>query len=153
MLGLILMSDRLFLLWMGSDSENWPSVEGTVQSLAYRPIGMGRSGDGWHLTVDYTYSVEGRVYTSDRLRFAKGFAGLDEKKMAVAREQYAEGARITVYHHPRRPSLSVLIPGVGSHIWMGLILGLVLLLVAAVFWLVPTRSGGDQRSASRQTKS
>lgn len=140
-LGLILVGDRLYLLWMGVGSEHWPTAEGTVQSLEYRPVGMGRSGDGWHLKVEYTYSVDGRAYTSDKLRFAKGFAGLSDGEIAAARVRYAEAAEVAVYHHPQRPSLAVLIPGADPQAWLGLVLGLALLAIAAIFWLVPTHSG------------
>jgi len=148
LMGLILVGDRLYLLWMGSNSENWPTVEGSVQSLEYRPIGMGRSGDGWHLKVEYTYSVDGQAYASDQWRFAKGFAGLTDKEISAARVQYAEGAEVDVHYHPRRPSLSVLIPGADSQAWMGLLLGLALLAIAAVFWLVPTHSGRGKSTAT-----
>lgn len=145
LLALALVGDRAYLLWMGSSSEGWPQVDGTIQSFSYKEVGQGRAGEGWRLSVEYSYQVDGQEIHSDRLRFSKRFAGLDDEALADARRRYAEDARVTVYHHPGRPALSVLEPGMDSQAWLGLVLGFVLILIAVVFWTVPTHSGRGRR--------
>ncbi len=140
-LGLILLGDRASLLWQGSSSEQWPAVAGSVQTLEVKPMGLGRAGDGWRIQVVYRYRVNGEEFESDRLRFSKRFGGLDDESLAEARERFAAGNAVTVYHHPRQPSRSVLVPGLDPQAWMGLVLGVVLLIIAVVFWTVPTHSG------------
>ncbi len=98
----------------GWSSHEWPMTEGVVMES----VGMGRTrmGPGWtnqpsQVRVTYTYTVEGRTYQSRRRRFGgDGMSVVEHAPMITAR--YPVGAHVTVFHHPRRPELAVLEPGV-----------------------------------------
>ncbi|MCC5866185.1 MAG: DUF3592 domain-containing protein [Wenzhouxiangella sp.] len=144
LLASLLLGDRLFLLWMGTSSADWPKAVGVVQSFEASPVDAGRAGETWRVKIEYVYEVDGSVFQAERVRFTKRFAGLDQDALELVRSRYAPGTEVIVHHHPARHSLAVLEPGRDTQAWFGLLVGLGLVLIAAVFWLVPTRTAGSR---------
>lgn len=125
----------------------WPSTEGVVLSSAF----VETSGnDTRGATVEYTYQVDGRWYTSDRLsRFrtaGKYDAGSgqwiwDDRRLV---DDHPQGAAIEVYYSPGDPSRSVIVahanmPGV----WFAGVVLTVLWGIAGRLWV---RSRSDDLS-------
>lgn len=99
-------------------ASRWPSVEGEIAStrLVHR---SGGEGAGDYEYIAYRYSVNGRPYRGDRVRFGPQVApgsiipAFDPEPKhpgaaaALARE-YPQGRTVRVYFNPRRPEESVL---------------------------------------------
>lgn len=71
--------------------------------------------------VRYTYALDGRTYTAERVRFGEqnaedGDAGRDRAQAEA--DRYPEGTPVTVYVDPADPSDAVLEPGRQSTPWM-----------------------------------
>jgi hypothetical protein len=140
LMGLILFLDRVELVRHGMDSADWPVVTGEVVESEARPIGDVRSGGTWSLTVRYVYQVDGRQYSGDRMRFARSIVQRERVQIDEALEQYEPGNPILVHHHPQHHELSVLETGLDRSGWLGMLLAILLMIVAVVFWVVPTRT-------------
>ncbi|TVS12861.1 MAG: DUF3592 domain-containing protein [Wenzhouxiangella sp.] len=148
-MGLGLVVDRSRLLLEGRASLDWPSVSGTVVEAAAAPVSGARIGPGWRIRVSYEYEVDGRSFASDRVRLSRR---LGEKTEIKAREElvlYEPGEPVPVYYDPDRPARSVLVTGPDKRAWFGLSVGIGLLVIAVLFWVVPTRSNSSPRSGRR----
>lgn len=135
-----LIQDRVRLLSDGVSSLQWPTVVGTVIDAEAEQIAGARAGPGWRIYVDYRYEVNGREYRADRLRFTRRLGGRTRTQAADELLQYVPEGPVLVYYNPRRPERAVIEPGPDPRAWFGLAVGVLLLVVAAVFWIVPTRS-------------
>ncbi len=139
LMGLLMFLDRFEMIRHGLASEDWPTVAGVVRDFDTRMIGDVRSGGTWSFTVHYMYRVDGHEYSSDRLRFSRAIAERDTAEIQAMLERFEPGRTVTVYHHPQQHDLSVLEPGVDRSGWLGMLLAILLLILAVVFWIVPTR--------------
>jgi hypothetical protein len=111
-----------------SASAAWPAVEGviTVSEIEVRQetrerrrgtssIKERRVVDVYEADVKYTYTVDGKGYTGDRITY---FSHATDSE-ALAREdveKYPVGKKVPVHHDPEDPSTAVLEPG--SHVAM-----------------------------------
>jgi len=138
-MAVILLYDRVWILRHGLGSEHWPQVNGQVEQFELVSKGGGRAQLSWRLSVHYRYTVAGADYEGERIRFSRALQrrGADQARLDETR--YAQGSEIQVRYHPDHPELSVLEPGVGRNAWLGLVLGIVMLLISVIFWTVPTR--------------
>lgn len=139
LLAIVLFQDRLTIMRHGLDSYQWPAVIGEVIDAEARPSDGGRGAGTWSVRVHYRYIVDGQTYTSSRIRFTRFFHVRSQEEVEMALVRFQLGQPITVFHHPRRPWISVLEPGSDRSSWLGLLLSALLAVVAVVFWLVPTR--------------
>ncbi len=149
LMGTVLIFDRANLLLEGQASLAWPTVSGTVIEAAAVPVDGARTGPGWRIRVDYEYEVGGQRFGNDRVRLSRR---LGDKTEIKAREElvlYKPGEPVPVYYDPARPARSVLVPGPDNRVWFGLSVGLVLVVIAVIFWTVPTRSHPRSRSGRR----
>ena len=99
-------------------ASRWPTVEGEIADtrLVHR---SGGEGVGDYEYIAYRYSVNGRPYRNDRVRFGPEVApssivpefdpepNRPSGAAALARE-YPRGRRVRVYYNPQRPEESVL---------------------------------------------
>ena len=93
-------------------SQNWPSVEGQIESSRVRRSTSSREGTGatsssYRPEIKYTYSVMGNNYEGHRIGFGVPVGSFESAaKQVVAR--YPHGATRTVYYNPRNPAQAVL---------------------------------------------
>ena len=89
----------------------WPTVDGEIVG-AYL-IQQGLDARGLHERVTYRYTVGGKLFVNDRVRFgpqpqrSSVVPAAGHPHPAVA-EQYPVGRRVRVRYNPRRPDDSVL---------------------------------------------
>ncbi len=128
--GVTLVGLTIFELRRGRQSGSWPQVRGLV--LESNVIERERADGGtiYSAEVTYGYTVSGDGHKSDRIDYEWPKTDLRSAKRVT--DRYLVGQEITVYHHPVKPSVSVLEPGPGWT-WAN-ILGL---LVGVVFLSVP----------------
>mgnify|MGYP006295473941 CR=1 FL=1 len=139
-MGIVLVYDRVRLLQAGHDSTAWPTAAGTVVDASAESVAGIRVGPGWRLKVNYVYEVEGRVFDGNLLRFSQRPGSMSRADAEMAISEFEPASSIEVRYDPDQPSRSVLFPGPDGRAWFGLCVGLVLCLIALVFWTVPTRS-------------
>ena len=100
----IALHDLIF----GRSSASWSTAEGIITAS-----GVIRRGtrNPYRAAISYTYTVEGRTYRGQRRQYGAEGSYLPDGAAAIA-ARYPVGATARVYHHPTRPGLAVLEPGV-----------------------------------------
>jgi len=102
-------------LW-SKNSVDWPHVKGEILS-SYVKWDSASSDNGYRAIVEYDYSVNGQHYLGDKISFTyDGHATTHTAKMYV--NQYSEGSTVKIYYSPKRPSVSVLEPGLRGDYWL-----------------------------------
>lgn len=106
--GLVLLSLYFHDIWIGYQSQAWPSVAGqTVSSKVIYLIGT-YSGS-WSCVAEYVYEVDDVKY-SGRSRGTGGSSR--EEARTMANLKYARGSSVNVYYDPSNPKTSVIEPGI-----------------------------------------
>jgi ribosomal protein L35AE/L33A len=113
--GLVLLGAGMWLIWreraLGAASRTWPTAPGTIKSSHVAPY----DADGiekYVAKVTYDYTVRGKTYAGDCLRFG-GYAGVRQKAQHDV-DKYRVGARVEVRYAARQPQTSTLEPGIGG---------------------------------------
>jgi len=140
LMGIALLQDRAALLLVGRDSVSWPVVDGTVITAKAESVTEVKVGSGWQVRVNYVYAVGDTTFSGNRLRFSRRLGDSTQVQAEDAMSAYEPGSLIDIHYDPDRPSRSVIEPGPDRQAWFGLVVGVVLVAIAFVFWFVPTRS-------------
>lgn len=108
MAGLVLLSLYFCGIWIGYQSQAWPSVAG--QTVSSEVIYLKGSTTGsWCCIAEYVYEVDDVKY-SGRSRGTSGLSREEARTMAYIK--YAKGSSVNVYYDPSAPRRSVLEPGI-----------------------------------------
>lgn len=102
---LFFASSRIWFFWQ---SRRWPCVTGVITRSEVRDV-ADDSGDLSEPCLEYSFEVAGRTFTGSARRF--GFNGdlsrfREDAKARVVR--FPMGAAVSVWHHPKQPSIAVL---------------------------------------------
>jgi len=135
-----LIQDRVRLLQAGQHSLQWPTVIGEVIDADVSQIAGTQTGAGWMVRVRYAYEVDDIEFQGDRMTFSRRIGGRTRIQADDELVQYVPGGAVLVYYDPERPQRSVLEPGPDRRAYFGLSVGVGLILIALLFWFVPTRS-------------
>jgi hypothetical protein len=97
----------------GWRSRRWPRLEATVVSSWPEPVLDGETGSvtQYRQVVTWTFSLRGKPYSGSARSGPVGTQPRSVKRIGAA---FRAGARVWVYYDPRRPSRSVLEPGVSE---------------------------------------
>ncbi len=108
--GLVMLLIYLNAHVRAAASQNWPSVEGQIDSSRVRRMSRSSSGNSsssYFPEVRYTYSVMGNTYQGNHVGFGVPISGFQSSaKQVVGR--YPRGATRTVYYNPQNPAQAVL---------------------------------------------
>ncbi len=110
MTGTLLTSWGIFNLRDASASSGWPTADGRVlSSRVERSRGSSDSRDSYRYSpaIRYSYSVDGKQYTGDRVSFRDDHYGRREKAQRIV-DEYATGSSVPVRFKPDDPSQAVL---------------------------------------------
>jgi len=113
----------------GLNSRNWPITEGkVVHSGVQAHQSMDDDGDistTYGASIQYAYNVSGQEIQGTRRSFTEMRTNSARRAEQIL-ARYPQDSPVTVYHHPDKPSLSVLEPGVKwwSYVLMIILLGL-----------------------------
>ena len=121
---------------------SFATVTGTVldSSMSYH----GGKNPGYNFYARYTYAVNGKSYTSNRVTF--GVWGSSKREWAEAYlSKYPAGRPVTVYFKPNEPSFSVLEPA-NKQGTLGSLLFTVGFYVVS-FWFIFAGLKGKRRTA------
>jgi Protein of unknown function (DUF3592) len=98
-------------------ARRWPTVEGEIVDARMVRLNGGQDNRSLDQFVTYRYHVDGRRYTSNRVRFGLQSTPTSivpdlDSRSAVAdlQDSYPRGKPVRVYYNPRRPAESVLYP-------------------------------------------
>ena len=96
-------------------SVEWPSVEGKVikSELSPSTFARRRGGVNYSPNIRYSYTVNGRKLTSNRIMFGGVMAGR-ASKMQKYIERYPEDSIVKIYYDPTNPESAVLEPNVND---------------------------------------
>jgi hypothetical protein len=120
-------------------SRSWPTTEGrvlesTVESYTTHSSDRVNSQDiSYKPVVRYTYSVEEKQLESKQIAFGSWTGSKTYAAGIIAK--YPKHAVVTVYYHPKRHGMAVLVPGkYGMMLFLSLLCGTILCIVA-VTWV------------------
>lgn len=108
LLGAALLAAGLHGLYHAAASRDWPVVEGVVLDAGLDV----RRSHTFLPRVHYRYQVRGQSYESTRLYFSGLPVSSDRKGAEAMLAGLAPGRKVAVFHHPARPELAVLQPGI-----------------------------------------
>jgi hypothetical protein len=114
--GISIYAARLFAT--GRRSRTWPSVQGTITTSRVEKASLsgGSNSNTPILLLTYSYDVNGKAYTGQRIAFApSGWFSLGSARQLHTK--YPKGDQVTVFYSPAEPSLSTLVVGVPGHLW------------------------------------
>lgn len=86
-----------------------PTVRGVVESSGVRYSRQTGGGGQYIPTATFSYTVDGRPYTSYRLRAFTQRLSNEQDAIAIV-EPFPAGAEVTVHHHPSDPSIAIIDP-------------------------------------------
>lgn len=124
-------------VWRGVASSGWPTVPGVVLKTGTsvsraREQGTTNTYTFYKADLTFGYQVNGRDYTTGTIRFGRALGSGDISKAAVLLLRYPPGAKVTVFHHPKDPSVAVVKPGVDSDVVWFLVAGLAFILLGVL---------------------
>jgi hypothetical protein len=150
-----------FILWGGYEimagyaSKKWPSVEGKVTSSyvqkQVRSIKDSSKKPTYYPKVRYQYSVGGKTYTGDRIRFSGGEGGEKKSESQSVVDRYPSGQKVVVYYNPKHPERAVLLMGFTWKTFMPFVAGLAFLAVGIVCLKAYRKQQGEQSAQAHPT--
>lgn len=117
------------LLRTASDSKDWPSVLGYIQSVETK-----REDNGYRAAVTYAYEVENNAYLSDRISFRTEepvFYTGDLYQRFLNENGFIPNRRVRVYYDPSAPESAVILREHNVSV-QAIIFGLIEIVVGAV---------------------
>ena len=121
--GLIFGGFGLYKYNTGKQSVSWPIVQGKMTHARAVPTTI-QNRHKYRLSVTYTYTIDGKSYTGDRITASDGY----QKTLSSAKNilsKYPVGGEISVYYSPTNPGSSVLETGANKNtsmlLWGGAI--------------------------------
>ena len=109
---LIVFPFALYKAWknvqMAKASVNWPTTTGQVTGSDIKKVMFRRQPQ-----ITYTYSVNDKPFTSQRVSFAGGYK---PKEVDPVLRRYAVGTEVTVAHDPQNPAEATLETGANKQV-------------------------------------
>lgn len=145
--GLLFAGLGLLLNGAGLESENWPTVEGTITVSRVRSYEDSDQNTMYEADVEYDYIAKDRRLTGNRIT-AIAVANSSRRVIEDLIAPYPVGSAVTVYYDPDNPERSVLETGGGEFSWVFVAfggffaaLGAVIALAGVIFGVIIARAG------------
>ncbi len=100
-------------LQYSATSKSWPSVTGTITRSEVK-IWKRDSNTHYEPDIAYSYTVEGKKYTSSKITVGDGALDNNVSKAKRLQAEYPAGKEVEVYYDPDLPESAVLQPGTKS---------------------------------------
>jgi hypothetical protein len=104
--GVATLGGSVWQIWLSRASRARPSTQGRTESVTIRRTQGGR-GSRRRVHLKYDNAVDGTTFQGSRLRYGY-FGGMFTDDADNVPNSYPPDTPVTVHHHPRRPSMSVL---------------------------------------------
>lgn len=138
LIGLAMLVFGSSSLFNGFASKSWKTSQGMINEsriVVKESSAKSRKNrskkNRYAADIEYSYTVNGNYYTSNRIRFGMiSYSTIFKSGEELAREwvgKYPKSSAVTVAYDPEEPSKSTLITGVHISTWILPMLGLVVL--------------------------
>lgn len=115
-------------------SHGWPSTNGKVIVSETRESKStnedGRTKISYYPHVEYTYEVQGQVFTSKQISFGGVLGFNDPAKVQATLEHYPVGSIVLTFYNPEKPTEAVLEKTSGGAKW-AMIVGILIMVIAS----------------------
>jgi hypothetical protein len=129
-----LASCGIWCLWNGIRSRKWQTAPGVVLHSDIEGEDDPDDSHSYRVCILYRYEVGGQEYLSKRVYFGQAVLWTSSFDRLLRKMiGYDTGTKVKVYFHSRRPSLSVLQPGMSLEAWVMAILGFGLLALFVMY--------------------
>jgi hypothetical protein len=130
--GAVFIVKGIQLVYSGFSTHNWLATQATIlSSRVVTQTSPSTTTNFHHAEVNYQYSVNGKVFTSNRISFGRPESDNPQSANQVS-QRYAPGAVVSAYFDPNRPEEAVLENGISSGAFVPVLLGLLLILPFAI---------------------
>lgn len=120
----------------GSATYKWPQAPGEIlSSEVERQVSEDMDFRGipsFHPKISYTYTVNGRNYTSDQVSILDHGTGDPKGHARKLVQKYRVNKKVKVYYNPQDSSDAILEPGISPGCYLMMISGLFFILVGFV---------------------
>jgi Protein of unknown function (DUF3592) len=119
--GIVLTFDGLILrsVYRQYAASHYPAAPGTITRSEVTHHRTSKGGTSYNALIEYRFTVDGREYTGDRLRFGMASSSLAIATAAV--EAHPAGSAATVYYNPADPQQAILDPGLAGSDFIGVL--------------------------------
>ena len=124
--GLGVLTGGLLFIFQGLSSTKWPSTGGIIVESRGLYENGNPEGKLTGVRIEYSYSVEGREYSSSRISFHTEESGTVKRQYL---NNYKEGQPVVIQYSPSNPSKAVILSGVSRSNVLLPVIGLVFLSV------------------------
>lgn len=102
----------------GRRSRSWPAASGVIRSARVVKKYNRKSREVWRQVIDYSYSVDGKVYGGTRLQFGMPNALAWSDPSLPSFHLYCHRESVEVFYSPSRPSISALQRGFSPFVFV-----------------------------------
>ena len=134
--GLILSILGIRIYIKAKNSPGWVPTKGKVTFTMIRKGMSSDQPDGCTPVVYYTYSVEGEVYESKRVKYISSFEYISLEEAEAVLKKYQVNSGITIFYNPDNPRDSVIEPGVHKENLVFMIIGLAIFFVSLLITIL-----------------
>lgn len=114
------------------ESTGWAHTDGTIRDSELVTVEQRDGSILYRAHIVYAYSVNGREYEAERIRFGtEESASSVQDRAARWVEAYPPGKQVIVYYDPQSPADAVLEPGAYEDAYVLLVFGIVLTVAGA----------------------
>lgn len=129
-MGVLILVRGINNLTKSIESSKWPTAEGVLLDcdlLAFTNKTVGKKT--YSVRVNYQYEVNGKSFSSDRLKIWSGDFLSEEKSYAIY-NSLKNSKQLKVYYNPRDIAYSTLLVGVGEKKYSHIIWGVLIITVS-----------------------
>jgi hypothetical protein len=134
-----------------NESEKWPSVPGRITSATVKEERGSKGRRSYKPVVHYSYSVESRGFTGERISFGEHSSSSRQTAEDIA-NKYRALANVEVFYSPDDPTLCVLEPGANLTVYLLPGVGVLFLLIGGYLTFAMIFSGGESEETTGQAK-
>jgi hypothetical protein len=139
--GLLITAGGGYFASRSWQARSWPTVEGQItESEVERERAIGDTDEEvqYKAVVKYSFTVDGRPYTGERVAFGLGTSNRPSGARRIV-DRYPAGRAVEIHYSPIDPSDAVLETNVGGFAIITLIVGPIILLAGAIGFIAEFR--------------
>jgi len=132
-LGLVLLIQGARALILALISKRWPKVEGEIVASQVAEIPLRGAGEIIHASsgyipqIEYRFPLDGQTLHGHRIALGEKLTGAPYRSAKARADSYRPGSKVTVFYHPRKPSIAALKLGSPAPSFVSLLAGLALI--------------------------
>lgn len=138
LVGVMILGLGIHSAYFGQQSLAWPTTDGHLWQCSLEEEHhkfKGGEYTSWRAAVEYSYTVEGKSFTSRQLSFGSNNSTLREKQKQIC-DILKKSSRVKVHYQPSNPGNAVLIVGSDNNGSSCITFGIIwLLIVTGAAWI------------------